>query len=112
VSNFYSLTSSSDQKEAALDFLATALTDEQYIADLIEAGDVPPVQGVRDQLAETDNPEYATFTYDATVDAANFQLSWDQDLPADQATEMLTQLEQLFLGSQTPQGFVDAMSAL
>ncbi|SOD97288.1 ABC transporter substrate-binding protein [Blastococcus haudaquaticus] len=112
VSNFYSLTSSSGNKEAAREFLTTALTDDQYISDLIEAGDVPPVQGVRDQLAETENGDYATFIYDATVDAGNFQLSWDQDLPADEATEMLTQLEQLFLGAQTPQGFVDAMSAL
>ena len=112
VSNFYSLTSSSDNKEAAREFLTTALTDDQYISDLIEAGDVPPVQGVRDQLEETENGDYATFIYDATVDAGNFQLSWDQDLPADEATEMLTQLEQLFLGAQTPQGFVDAMSAL
>ncbi|SFF82379.1 ABC transporter substrate-binding protein [Blastococcus tunisiensis] len=112
VSNFYSLTSSSENKEAAREYLATALTDDEYISDLIAAGDVPPVQGVRDQLAETENGDYATFIYDATVDADNFQLSWDQDLPADEATEMLTQLEQLFLGNQTPQGFVDAMSAL
>ena len=36
--------------------------------------------------------------------------SWDQDLPADQATRMLTELQKLFLGNQTPQGFVAAMA--
>jgi xylobiose transport system substrate-binding protein len=112
VSNFYSLTSASENKETAREYLATALTDEEYISDLIDAGDVPPVQGVRDQLEETDNADYATFIYDATVDAESFQLSWDQDLPADEATEMLTQLQQLFLGEQTPEGFVEVMSGL
>ena len=111
VSNFYSLTSDSENKEVAREFLTTALTDEEYIADLVAAGDVPPVTGVRDQLEGADNADYTTFVYDQTVNAANFQLSWDQDLTADQATKMLTELQRLFLGEQTPQGFIDTMSA-
>ncbi|MGY1857251.1 ABC transporter substrate-binding protein [Modestobacter sp. SYSU DS0290] len=110
VSNFYSLTTDSNNKETAREYLQTALTDEEYITDLIEAGDVPPVQGVRDQLAETENGDYATFIYDATVDANNFQLSWDQDLTADEATEMLEQLSRFFLGEIDAQGFVDALA--
>lgn len=110
VSNFYSLTTDSDNKEAAEEFLSTALTDETYIDDLIAAGDVPPVTGVREKLEEAENSEYTTFIYDQTVDAENFQLSWDQDLAADEATEMLEQLSLFFLGEQTPQGFVDALS--
>lgn len=108
--NFYSVAADSDQKETALEFLATALDEEAYVQDLIDAGDVPAVSGVRDLLEETENADYATWVYDLVEDAPSFQLSWDQDLPADEATEMLTQLEQLFLGTQTPQGFVDAMS--
>jgi xylobiose transport system substrate-binding protein len=110
VSNFYSLTADSENKEAAEEFLSTALTDETYISDLIAAGDVPPVTGVRDQLEEAENSEYTTYIYDETVDAENFQLSWDQDLAADEATEMLEQLSLFFLGEQTPQGFVDALA--
>ena len=68
------------------------------------------MQGVREQLQETDNAEYSTFIYDQTVEAANFQLSWDQDLKADVATKMLTELQNFFLGEQTPQGFVDALA--
>ncbi|WP_336026204.1 extracellular solute-binding protein [Geodermatophilus sp. FMUSA9-8] len=111
VSNFYSLTADSPNREAAEEFLTTALTDEEYISDLIEAGDVPPVQGVREQLQETDNAEYSTFIYDQTVEAANFQLSWDQDLSADEATVMLEQLSRFFLGEIDAQGFVDALAA-
>ncbi|GAB3364066.1 ABC transporter substrate-binding protein [Modestobacter lapidis] len=110
VSNFYSLTTDSTNKETAREYLSTALTDDQYIADLIAAGDVPPVTGVRDQLEQTENADYSTWIYDQTVEAENFQLSWDQDLAADEATEMLEQLSLFFLGEQTPQGFVDAMA--
>jgi xylobiose transport system substrate-binding protein len=110
VSNFYSLTTDSENKEAAEEFLSTALTDETYISDLIAAGDVPPVTGVRDQLEQADNAEYTTFVYDQTVEAANFQLSWDQDLTAEEATQMLEELSRFFLGEQTPQGFVDALA--
>lgn len=111
VSNFYSLTSDSKNKEVAKEFLATALTDEEYVSDLVAAGDVPPVTGVRDQLEEADNADYTTWIYDETVNAKNFQLSWDQDLSAEQSTKMLTELQRLFLGETTPQGFVDTMSA-
>jgi xylobiose transport system substrate-binding protein len=110
VSNFYSLTSGSENKEVAREFLTTALTDEQYISDLVAAGDVPPVTGVRDQLEQADNADYTTWIYDQTVNAQNFQLSWDQDLTADQSTKMLTELQRLFLGEQTAQGFIDTMS--
>ena len=110
VSNFYSLTADSGNKEAAEEFLTTALTDEKYISDLIAAGDVPPVAGVRDQLEAADNADYTTFIYDQTLEAENFQLSWDQDLSADQATQMLESLSRLFLGELDAQGFVDSLA--
>ncbi|OMQ16397.1 sugar-binding protein [Modestobacter sp. VKM Ac-2676] len=110
VSNFYSLTANSDNKETAREYLETQLTSEEYIADLIEAGDVPPVQGIRDQIEASENGEHATFVYDSTVDANNFQLSWDQDLASDEANEMLEQLSRFFLGEIDAQGFVDALA--
>jgi raffinose/stachyose/melibiose transport system substrate-binding protein/xylobiose transport system substrate-binding protein len=69
------------------------------------------VAGVRDQLEQADNAEYTTWIYDLVEAAPNFQLSWDQDLPAEVSTQLLTELQRLFLGEQTPQGFVDTMSA-
>jgi xylobiose transport system substrate-binding protein len=110
VSNFYSVTSASPNKEAALEYVKTALTDPTYVSDLIKAGDVMPIAGAREQLAAADNGEYLTQVYDLTSDAKNFQLSWDQDLAADQASKMLTELSNLFLGQQTPEGFVAAMA--
>ncbi|RJK96012.1 extracellular solute-binding protein [Vallicoccus soli] len=109
--NFYSVAESSDAKETAQQFVATALDDEQYVDDLIAAGDVPAVQGVREKLEQADNADYTTWVYDLVEGAPSFQLSWDQDLPAAQATEMLTELQKLFLGDQTPEGFVQAMSS-
>ena len=43
--------------------------------------------------------------------APHFQLSWDQALPPQQATELLTNLSQVFLGQITPDQFVTAMNA-
>ena len=109
--NFYSVVADSDQRETAVEYVTTALNDEQYVSDLIAAGDVPAVAGVRDQLEQADNAEYTTWIYDLVEAAPNFQLSWDQDLPAEVSTQLLTELQRLFLGEQTPQGFVDTMSA-
>ena len=110
VSNFYSVVKSSKSKDAALDYVKTALTDKTYVSDLIKAGDVMPLKNARDQIAQTDNAKYGTDIYDQTANAKNFQLSWDQDLPADEATKMLTELSNLFNGKQTPEGFVSSMS--
>jgi xylobiose transport system substrate-binding protein len=109
--NFYSVAADSQHKDAALEYVTTALDDEQYVEDLVAAGDVPAVAGVRDQLEQGENADYTTWIYDLVEGAPNFQLSWDQDLPADQATEMLTELQRLFLGEQTPEGFIATMSA-
>lgn len=105
LSNFYSVTTSAKNKKAAEDYVMTALTDKTYVSDLVKAGDVMPIQGVREQLAAGDNADYTTSIYDMTANAKNFQLSWDQDLAADQATKMLTDLSQLFLGKMTAQSF-------
>ena len=110
VSNFYSITKDSDAKEAAEEYVKTALTDETYVSDLVKAGDVMPITGVRDQLAAGDNADYTTTIYDQVANAQNFQLSWDQDLQADVATKMLTELQNFFLGEQTPEGFVSALA--
>ncbi|WP_306745280.1 extracellular solute-binding protein [Saccharothrix yanglingensis] len=111
VSNFYSATSDSKNLDAAKKFLTTTLTEDSYIQALVEAGDVPPVVGAEEMLKKSPNPDYSTFIYELVLDSKNFQLSWDQDLPADDATFMLTQLQEFFLGKVSPQQFVDAVAA-
>ncbi|WP_106187678.1 extracellular solute-binding protein [Umezawaea tangerina] len=109
-SNYYSITKSSKSLDAAKKFVSTALNDEKYVQSLIDAGDVPAVTGVKEKLAKAANSQYTTWIYEQVEKASTFQLSWDQDLPADQATKMLTQLQELFLGKITPQAFVDALA--
>ncbi|WP_447007048.1 extracellular solute-binding protein [Saccharothrix isguenensis] len=111
VSNFYSATADSKNLDAAKKFVTTTLHEDSYIEALIEAGDVPPVVGAEEKLKKSAHPEYATFIYEMVLDSKNFQLSWDQDLPADKATYMLTQLQEFFLGKVSPQQFVDAVAA-
>jgi xylobiose transport system substrate-binding protein len=108
--NFYSVASGSASVDAAKKFVSTALHDDKYVQSLIDAGDVPAVTGVEDKLAKTPNSEYTTWVYGLVKAAPSFQLSWDQDLPAGQATKMLTLLQELFLGKVSPQAFVDALA--
>ncbi|XVV06435.1 extracellular solute-binding protein [Actinosynnema sp. CA-248983] len=110
-SNYYSVTSGSSQVEAAKKFVSTALHEDSYVQALIDAGDVPAVVGVEEKLAKAANSEYTTWIYGQVKEAQNFQLSWDQDLPAEKATAMLTQLQEFFLGKVSPQQFVDAVAA-
>ncbi len=108
--NFYSVAAASKAKQTAKDFVSTALNDPQYVDALVKAGDVPAVAGVAAKLASADNADYTQWIYQLVNEAPSFQLSWDQDLPSDQATRMLTELQKLFLGDQTPEGFVAAMA--
>ena len=109
--NFYSITAGSKVQQTAKDYLASGLRDPAYVEGLVKAGDVPAVTGVEDKLATTDNADYTTWVYGLVNQAPSFQLSWDQDLPSDQATKMLTQLQKLFLDDVTPQQLVDTMAA-
>lgn len=108
--NLYSVTEASGNPEAAEDYLLEQMASDEWVDELIEIGDVPVVVGIEDKLAETDNADHATWLYDLVLESASFQLSWDQDLPADEATLMLEQLTALFLGDQTPEGFVETMA--
>jgi raffinose/stachyose/melibiose transport system substrate-binding protein/xylobiose transport system substrate-binding protein len=108
--NLYSVSSSSGNVDVAEDYLVDQMASDDYVDELIEIGDVPVIKGIEDKLAETDNADHATWLYNLVLDAPSFQLSWDQDLPSDETKTMLEQLSQLFLGEQTPEGFVETMS--
>jgi raffinose/stachyose/melibiose transport system substrate-binding protein/xylobiose transport system substrate-binding protein len=109
--NLYSVSKNSSDPKTAEDYLVDEMASDDYIQGLIDIGDVPVLKGLEDKLAQTDNADHATWLYNLVLHAPSFQLSWDQDLPSKQATLVLDQLSQLFLGDQTPQGFVDTMSA-
>ncbi|RZU63472.1 extracellular solute-binding protein [Zhihengliuella halotolerans] len=111
--NFWSISShaSDEEQQAAIEYLDEFNLNEQATRDLVDNGMVPATTGAEDLLADADESEYLTYAYNMVQDAPNFQLSWDQALAADQAQELLTQLEGIFQATTTPQQFVDAMNA-
>ncbi|MDR2566344.1 MAG: extracellular solute-binding protein [Bifidobacteriaceae bacterium] len=111
--NYWSVAASATAgaQATATAYLAETLFDDAYIADVIAGGGIPPVTGLESQLAAQEDAEYLTFAYSMAVNAPHFQLSWDQALPADQAQELLTNLDLVFLGQSTPDDFVAAMNA-
>jgi xylobiose transport system substrate-binding protein len=99
------------KKDAAIAFLK-AMGSQEYAEDLVANGDVPTTSNAADLLAEHTSATYAKFQYDMVSQAPAFTLSWDQALPAKQSTPMVTNIQKLFNGQLTPQGFVDAVKAL
>jgi xylobiose transport system substrate-binding protein len=108
-SNYFSVTTRSSHRDAAVNFVVAMTTSKEYISALIEAGQVPAVKGVETQLAESRNADFAQFTYRLVADAKAFTQSWDQALSPSIGAELLTNLQKLFLSDISPQQFVTAM---
>jgi hypothetical protein len=79
------------------------------VTDLVEAGQVPAVRDVEDQLSSSQNADFAIFTYELVGAAPAFTQSWDQALTPSVSAELLTNLQKLFLSDITPEEFVSAM---
>jgi raffinose/stachyose/melibiose transport system substrate-binding protein len=111
-SNYWSVSakaSKSDQK-AAEDYIATQLLNPDYAKALLSVGLVPPVSGMEDEIAKSSDPAYFAKVYSMAQEAPTFQLSWDQALSPTAADALLTNLQQVFLKTMTPQQFSDAMN--
>ncbi|MGY6497333.1 MAG: ABC transporter substrate-binding protein [Microcella sp.] len=110
--NFFSVSTqaSEAQQDTAKRFLAENVLNEDYVQGIIDTGAVPPVVGIEDEIAASPDGDYLGYVYDLVKDSPRFQLSWDQALTPEQADTMLTNLEQLFLLSITPQQFADTMN--
>lgn len=109
--NYFSVSADSPYVEEAMDFLVQEMSSEEYVADMVENGEVPTTVNAEEAVADSPDPEFATFQYEMVRDAPHFQLSWDQALPPEVATPMLTQIQSLFNGEITPEQFVDALAA-
>jgi xylobiose transport system substrate-binding protein len=107
--NYFSVTTQSAHRDAAVNLVVGMTTSKQYIAELIQAGQVPAVKGVENQLASSRNAEFATFTYRLVADTPSFTQSWDQALSPSVAGELLTNLQKLFLSDISPERFVSLM---
>ena len=109
-SNYYSLNAGSEDKETAIDYLQNEVMSQEYVDGLLEGGAVPPVNGLEDTLAESENGDWLQFVYGLVQDAPHFQQSWDQALPPEVGNELLTNLDRLFLKEITPEEFSDNMN--
>lgn len=111
-SNFLSVseTATEEQKAAALEYLKDGVYNEEYTQNLVESGAIPPTVGAEDLLAESEDKDFLTQLYGMATGAPNFQLSWDQALPADQGQALLTNLSQVFAGEMSPEEFQTAMN--
>lgn len=106
-SGYFSVSSaaSAEQQEAAIDYLANGVFDDAYMQRMLDGNQVPPIAGIEEKLAANPDADFATTVYELTQAAPNFQMSWDQALPSAQATELLSNLDQLFNLKITPEQF-------
>ncbi|WP_104167301.1 extracellular solute-binding protein [Arthrobacter sp. SX1312] len=111
--NMWSLssTASDEQKDDALAYLKDELFSEEYTQAMIDSGAVPAVNGIEDQLAQSEDKDFVEFVYGLAQDAPSFQLSWDQALSPAQGDAMLANLDQIFIGQITPEQFAENMNA-
>lgn len=111
--NFWSVSAdaSEEEQEASIDYLSDHLFNDDYVEGMLETGNIPPLEDLDDQIAETEDEEFLGFAYDMVREAPSFQLSWDQAVDPSQEQPLLENLELVFLGEQSPQDFTEAMNA-
>ncbi|HLR28249.1 MAG TPA: extracellular solute-binding protein [Ruania sp.] len=111
--NYWSVSAAAtdDEQQVAIDYLLSETYSDESVQEFLDAGTVPPLDGLDEEVSAADDSGYLSFVYDMIKSAPHFQLSWDQALPPDQAQALLDNLSKIFLGQITPQQFVDAMNA-
>lgn len=105
LTNFYSVTESSNDKDRAAEFLDGAVMDDFMIDRLIAMGLVPPVKGLEEKIAGEESSEWLLFVYEAARDTPHFDLSWDQALDPESAQNLMTNVERVFSQEITPDEF-------
>jgi xylobiose transport system substrate-binding protein len=108
--NYISMTTAA-AKTTAADFLQTVYSDS-YVSGLVKMGEVPVTTNAKQLLTQSSTPAYSNFLYNLVADAPTFTQSWDQALGSTLATPMLTEIQKLFNGQDTPQQFVSNVLAI
>ncbi len=111
--NFWSVSASAspNEQKTATDFINQGVYTDEVVKAMLDAGSLPPIKDIGDKIAASPDAKYLSFAYDLVQNAPHFQLSWDQALPPQQATQLLTNLSQVFLGQIAPEQFVSAMNS-
>lgn len=110
-SEFYSISKSSKNPDAAAKFLINGNLTSANIKDLISIGNVPPVQGIESQLKQAKNGDYMVFSYNLIKNAPYFQQSWDTALNTKVGNRLDDDLAKLFDGQMTPSGLASDMQS-
>jgi xylobiose transport system substrate-binding protein len=110
--NYFSVSTKSVDKDAAIAFLKKEMAAPAYVDALIKSGDVPAVTGIEAKLSASPQPEFARYVYQLVQKAPSFTLSWDQALLPQFKTPLLSNLQKIFAGKQTPQQFVTALESV
>jgi xylobiose transport system substrate-binding protein len=106
--NYFSVSKSSKNVDAAVKFLQQEMSSKAYVDAWLKAGDVPATSGLESQMDKAVDPKFAKVVYDMVTEAPTFQLSWDQAVEKAQAQPMLDALAKVFLGQLDAAGFVKA----
>ena len=110
-SNFYSVSATSADPEAATECLLQEMASDEYVEGMINVGQVPAITGLEEEVAVGEFADFNSYTYETVLEAPTFTQSWDQALPADISQTMLTNIQRVFNKQMTPQEFADAMEA-
>lgn len=108
--NFYSVRAGSPNEKTAVAYVKALAFDQTYQTSLIGHGEVPALKGITTELSKSKYPDWLQFVYNTSLQAPDFQLSWDQALPAKRADVLLKNLARLFERKISPEKFVTAMS--
>jgi raffinose/stachyose/melibiose transport system substrate-binding protein len=110
-SNFWSINAdaTAEEQAIALQWLNEKNLDSDMVDALIAGGAIPPVANAEDKLAASDDATFLLEAYNLLLNAPHFQASWDQVIPSDDAQELLTNLDKIFLGQITPEEFAANM---
>ncbi|WP_214401635.1 extracellular solute-binding protein [Pseudonocardia lacus] len=101
-----------EEKTIAKNYFANGLlTDADADNWITKAGSVPIVNGADAKFAGAADEEFLQFVYDLSSNAPVFAQSWDQALPPATADVLLTNIEQLFGLTITPEQWVANMNA-
>ncbi|HEY6688643.1 MAG TPA: extracellular solute-binding protein [Propionibacteriaceae bacterium] len=100
-----------EEKTVAKAYFTDGLFTDAVVDAFIQSGGVPVVKAAESKLASSPDAPFLQFVFNMAKDAPNFQQSWDQALSPTQATELLNNLDQLFLLKITPEQFATAMNA-
>nr|WP_079082879.1 extracellular solute-binding protein [Streptomyces antibioticus] len=109
--NFFSVSAqaSAKEKKTAVSYLKDGVYNDTYVDSLLKNGDVPPVKDLDAKIKASANADWSSYVYSLARDAKNFQLSWDQALSPELGNDLLTHLDQLFLGEISPEQFCAQM---